>query len=89
MTDETETATKELIESINGTVKEYSGYIDSEPGLLSLLYDVDLLPVQLLHVLRVNPPAAEPNARRMIAICELWRRQRPANQASLEGGPMT
>mgnify|MGYP005819123015 CR=1 FL=1 len=53
-------------------VGQYQGYINQEPGLLSLLYDIDLLPEQLLHVLRVNPDAAPVNASRMAAVCDLW-----------------
>jgi hypothetical protein len=63
---------------VHRVVKEYSPLVDAEPGLLSLLYDIDLLPEQLLHVLEVNPNAAGPNATRMAAVCLLWRVRDPA-----------
>lgn len=68
-------ASKALTEHIEAVVVERRAAISADPGLQSLLYDVDLLPEQLLHVLRVNPPAAELNARRMVAICILWAKQ--------------
>lgn len=68
-----ELASDELRSYVNGVAARYRVYISAEDGLLSLLYDIDLLPEQLLHVLDVNPPAAGPNATRMAAICELWR----------------
>jgi hypothetical protein len=47
---------------------EYAEYINKEPELLSLLYDVDLLPEQ---VRTLKLPA---NAMRMAAICVLFKR---------------
>ena len=72
-----EAASPELKEYVEGVIKEYRSYVSATPDLLSLLYDIDLLPEQLLHVLRVNPSAAGPNATRMSAVCELWKRQAP------------
>lgn len=70
-------APKELTDYVTGVAARYRAYINADPGLLSLLYDIDLLPEQLLHVLSVNPDAAAPNAARMTAVCELWKRQAP------------
>lgn len=72
---EQEAASAELTGYVESVVAEYRPFIAGTPGLMSLLYDIDLLPEQLLHVLRVNPPAAVPNAARMSAVCELWKRQ--------------
>jgi hypothetical protein len=77
-------ASAELIAYVEKIIKEYQEYIKATPGLLSLLYDIDLLPEQLLHVLCINPPAASPNASRMAAVCELWKRQIPAPPAAKE-----
>lgn len=70
-------ASAELTKYVTDVVMKYRKYVNAEAGLTSLLYDVDLLPEQLLHVLDVNPPAAAPNAGRMAAICELWKRLPP------------
>lgn len=79
-----ETADPELTEYVTATANKYRAAVNGQPGLLSLLYDVDLLPEQLLHVLEVNPPAAGPNAARLTAICELWAMaNKPAFQQAL------
>lgn len=70
---------KALVDWVNEVLSEYTGLINSESELLSILYDVDLLPEQVATVLRVNPRAAGPNATRMSAICELWKRNTAAN----------
>lgn len=71
-------ASKALTEYVSGTVEKWRPYVNEEAGLMSLLYDIDLLPEQLLHVLEVNPPAAAPNAARMVAVCLLWKARDPA-----------
>lgn len=43
---------------------EYRKYINSKPELLSLLYDIDLLPEQIRIPVNVG---------RMIAVCELFK----------------
>lgn len=68
-----------LVDWVNEVLTEYSGLINSESEPLSILYDVDLLPEQVATVLRVNPRSAGPNASRMSAICELWKRIASAN----------
>ncbi len=50
---------------IDETVQPYRQYINDTPELLSLLYDIDLLPEQIM--LRVN-------AIRLVAFCEVWKR---------------
>lgn len=62
---------------INLVADKYRPLVNAEAGLLSALYDVDLLPEQLLHVLDVNPDAAAPNANRFMLICELWKLAHP------------
>lgn len=72
---------------IDKVCNEYQAYINDNMGLLSMLYDVDLLPEQLQHVLEVNPAAAGPNSQRMIAICELWKRQATPAELSARATP--
>jgi hypothetical protein len=80
-------ASKELTDYIRRIVEEFSPLVNEETGLQSLLYDIDLLPEQLLHVLDVNPPAAAPNAMRMVAVCELWKARNPEKWAAGCGLP--
>lgn len=70
-------ASDELREYVDRVLIKYRSAVNGDPGLLSVLYDVDLLPEQLLHVLEHNPYAAGPNASRMALICELWMRSPP------------
>ena len=49
-------------------VQPYRKQINDTPALLSLLYDIDLLPEQIRLM---------GNARRMIAFCEVFRRLTP------------
>lgn len=51
----------------------YRKQISSTPGLLSLLYDIDLLPEQIRLPVNVG---------RMIAVCELFKRIPPENMTS-------
>lgn len=55
-------------EFIGKITSEYSKYINETPALLSLLYDIDLLPEQCRHT---NLPV---NAVRMAAVCDLFKR---------------
>lgn len=57
LSDEEEAATR-------AATQPYRKFINDNPPLLSLLYDIDLLPEQV--VLAVN-------ANRMIAVCELFK----------------
>jgi hypothetical protein len=79
-------ASAELRKYVEAMVNRYRAQVRDTPGLLSVLYDVDLLPEQLGHVLDVNPPAAGPNASRFGLICELWRLAYPDGRAP-EGDP--
>ncbi len=72
---------------VSGISSRFQSYVDTEPELLSLLYDLDLLPEQLLHVLQVNPSAAVANASRMVAVCELWKARDPQKWAVVRGKP--
>ena len=45
-------------------IQPYRKLVGDTPALLSLLYDIDLLPEQIPHMA---------NAKRMIAICELMK----------------
>lgn len=55
---------EEEMKDASDAVKPYREQINKTPALLSLLYDIDLLPEQIrLYV----------NANRMIAVCELFK----------------
>lgn len=54
----------EEIKAAGEATQPYRAFINENPPLLSLLYDIDLLPEQIrLYV----------NANRMIAVCELFK----------------
>lgn len=61
MSEETITGTDERIAE---TVQSYRKYINDNPELLSLLYDIDLLPEQI----RLGV-----NCNRMVVVCELYK----------------
>lgn len=67
-----------LAKKINASVKKWIPYINETPGLLSLLYDIDLMPEQIGHIMDVNPRAAPVNCTRMVAFCMLWKGGRAA-----------
>jgi hypothetical protein len=50
-------------------VQPYRGYISSTPELMSLLYDIDMLPEQTISVV---------GAVRLAAFCEVWKRMEAA-----------
>lgn len=55
---------EEEMKDASDAVQPYREQINKTPALLSLLYDIDLLPEQIrLYV----------NANRMIAVCELFK----------------
>lgn len=56
--------TDEETKEASAMTQPYRKFINDNPPLLSLLYDIDLMPEQI--VLRVN-------ALRMVAVCELFR----------------
>ena len=59
-----EEPTEEEIKAASVATQPYRKQINETPTLLSLLYDIDLLPEQIrLYV----------NATRMIAVCELFK----------------
>jgi hypothetical protein len=62
-------------EGTTGIVSLYSAFINARPALISLLYDIDMLPEQT--VTRVG-------ARRLAAFCEVWKR---GEEGSLPGVP--
>lgn len=49
--------------------RPYRKQIRETPGLMSLLYDIDLMPEQIVKSYNVG---------RMIAVCELWKQAFPA-----------
>lgn len=49
-------------------VDPYRTQVNDTPALLSLLYDIDLLPEQIPHFA---------NAKRMVAVCEMFKRLTP------------
>ena len=66
--------TEEEINAAAGITQPFRQYIRDTPGLLSLLYDIDLLPEQIRLPI---------NAIRMVAICELFKRVPPDQMATL------
>lgn len=62
----TTTVSDEEEKWIDEVIKPHRKFISDTPGLLSLLYDIDLLPEQ------IRLPV---NATRMVAVVELWKRQ--------------
>lgn len=72
---------------VEDVARRYEQLVNSEPDLLSLLYDIDLMPEQLLHVLEVNPDAVTPNACRFAAVCELWKARDPAKWEAASSDP--
>lgn len=67
-------AVEEQAESEQGFCQQhtqpYRKMINATPGLTSLLYDIDLLPEQIVRAVNVS---------RMIAVCELWKLAYPAS----------
>jgi hypothetical protein len=86
---ENEVADQSLARYVDKVIEQYRPLVNAEPGLLSALYDVDLLPEQLGHVLQVNPQAAGPNAARFALICELWKMRSPSQPATAASAPET
>ncbi len=68
---------QDLTAYVNGVVSRHAPTVNGHPSLQSILYDIDLLPEQLLHVLRHNPDVARVNAMRMAAFCILWKQAFP------------
>lgn len=64
--DEKEAA--DVAQFIDEITKPYRKQVSETPALLSLLYDIDLLPEQ------IRLPV---NATRMVAFCELFKRLTP------------
>jgi hypothetical protein len=64
----------DIAQFINETTQPYRKQIAETPALLSLLYDIDLLPEQ------IRLPV---NATRMAAFCQVFKRLTPEAVASL------
>lgn len=79
-------ADADLTKYVKSIATRYGPYVNATAGLLSLLYDIDLLPEQLSHVLDVNPSAALSNSQRFMAVCELWKIAYP-NEAAASPQP--
>jgi len=69
-----ETPEKTEAETAQEAVAPYCKQINSTPALMSLLYDIDLLPEQIHLAV---------NARRMAAFCEVFKRLTPHSIATL------
>jgi len=59
-------------EGVDEILKDYRGYINPRAGLMSLLYDIDMLPEQC--VTRVG-------AIRLAGLCEVWKLKEAAEAA--------
>lgn len=66
--------TAEEMKTAQEAVQPYRKQVNETPALLSLLYDIDLLPEQ------IRLPV---NALRMAAFCEVFKRLTPEQVASL------
>ena len=64
----TELPDDEMQKEMDAALAPYCKQVTETPALLSLLYDIDLLPEQIRLPVNVN---------RMIAVCELFRRVPP------------
>lgn len=62
------------IKAASDAVQPYRKQVSEAPALLSLLYDIDLLPEQINTTV---------NAARMIAVCEMFKRLTPEDIAGL------
>lgn len=60
-------------------IKPYESYINDTPSLLSLLYEIDMLPEQTV---------TRTGAIRLAAICELWKRAARAELSAATGRPL-
>ncbi len=77
----------EIIEAIEADLRQWAPYVNDTPGLMSVLYDIDLMPEQISHVMDVNPRAAPVNCNRMVAFCMLWKDGHKAFMATSEDTP--
>ncbi len=57
-------------------IKQYKNYIEERPDLLSILYDCDLLPEQIISL---------SDTKKFIVVCELYKRIENGNQSKLSG----
>lgn len=64
-------------EDVDKIVQPYRSFINSTPELLSLLYDIDMLPEQTISI---------PGAIRLAAFCEVWKRMEAATLTPADGG---
>lgn len=62
---------------VDEILKEYSGYINEHPELVSVLYDIDMLPEQT---------TTYPGALRVAAFCEVWKRYEAAKAETAPSG---
>lgn len=68
-------------DGVDAILADYSAFINARPMLMSLLYDIDMLPEQC--VTRIG-------AIRLAGLCEVWRKGEtgdlpPAPQEKMEG----
>jgi hypothetical protein len=64
------------IQAARAVVARYRKQVNETPPLLSLLYDIDLLPEQIVRYV---------NAKRLVVFCELFKRLTPEAVADLFG----
>lgn len=64
-------------DKVDEIVRPYRAYISATPELMSLLYDIDMLPEQTISI---------PGAIRLAAFCEVWKRMEASQVASQQRG---
>jgi hypothetical protein len=69
--------TDEEIKAAQEAVQPYRAQVSGTPALLSILYDIDLLPEQIRLMI---------NAARMIAFCEVFKHRLSPQGAAQTGG---
>jgi len=78
MSDETNRAWPERETGVAEILADYSGFINARPELMSLLYDIDMLPEQCV---------TRAGAIRLAGMCAVWKRLEAAELALASNTP--
>lgn len=65
---------QKMRDAAQAAVRTYQTQVRENPALMSILYDIDLLPEQIMRPV---------NASRMIAFCEVFKQLTPEQTSSL------